>query len=154
MNYALSGAGFFIAAGWLSGVAMIAKLIGGIQWVAHTGQMRTVGMLMAAGAICAIAGLVAFGTRRIPKGILCAAAVIAGVHLVNAIGMYMLLSTNGRAGPEFMPFALFSSILPTSTQFIGMPAANASLFILPVATLLAAAFSLAFGMGSRSRSEA
>jgi hypothetical protein len=124
MNYIRSAVWLFLSAGWLSGVSVIAKAIGGYQWIEHTGQSRTVAMLVAA-----------FRNRRAPSALIIAVAVVVGVHLINAIGMYILYSSNGRAGPILLPFMLLSAWIPTSTQFIGFPPSNASFLILPVATL-------------------
>lgn len=133
------------AAGWLSGIAFIAKLIGGYQWIEHMGQSRAVSMLALMGASCAAAGLAHALLGRLPKFVAIPVAVLAGVHLVNAIGLYILASTNGHAGAIMIPFMLLSSIVPTTTAFVGVPAGNTSVFILPAATFMLLTASLAFG---------
>ena len=135
MNYIRSAVWLLLSAGWLSGVSLIAKAIGGYQWIEHTGQSRTVAMLVAASVLCVLMGVSAFRNRRAPFALLIAVAIVVGVHLINAIGMYILYSTNGRAGPILLPFMLLSAWVPTSTQFVGFPPSNASFLILPVATL-------------------
>ena len=125
-----------LAAGWLSGVSAIAKLIGGYQWIEHTGQTRPVAMLLLLGGLCLASGLALLAMRRLPKSLGLAILCAAGIHLFNAIGLYILLSTNGHAGIIMIPFALVSAVLPTTTQFVGMPVGNASLLILPIATFV------------------
>jgi hypothetical protein len=127
-----------LAAGWLSGIGLIANLVGGAKYIAHVGQTRPVAMLAVMGTFCAVAALMLFLKKRLPRFLLIAIAAVAGLHLLNAAGMYILYSTNGHAGPAVMlPFILLASVLPTSTTFWGMPVGNASLLLLPVATFAA-----------------
>lgn len=126
---------------WLSGITLIADQIGGYQWIGHMGQTRTVALLAAMGMLCVASALLVTLLRRLPKPVTFAVAALAGLHLINAVVMYIQYSTNGHERVA-MPFVLLSAILPTRTFFIGMPHANVSLLILPVVTLLACLFSL------------
>ena len=67
---------------------------------------------------------------------------MAGVHLINALGLYMLVRTNGPGDAIMIPFALLASVLPTTTAFVGAPPSTVSIFILPVTTFLLLAASL------------
>lgn len=125
-----------LAAGWLSGISVIAKFIGGYRWIEHMGQSRTVTMLAAMGGLCVVSAFAIILVRRLPKLASVAVAIVLGLHFFNALGLYVLLSSNGRAGSAMIPFMLVSAVLPTSTQFLGMPPGNASVFLLPGVTLL------------------
>lgn len=125
-----------LAAGWLSGIVFIAKLIGGSQYIAHVGQSRPVAMLALMGALCFAAALALALAKRLPRALSIAIATVGGLHLVNAMGAYMMYITNGTASPALMlPFVLLASVIPTSTMFVGMPVGNASLLLLPAVTL-------------------
>jgi hypothetical protein len=135
MHIALFPLWIGLAAGWLSGIAFIARLIGGYQYIQHMGQARTVTMLALAGALCFVSGCALLWLRRLPTPLKIAIAVVAGIHLLGAVG-FLLGSTTGIAGVLLIPFRLIAAVLPTKTFFVGMPAGNGALLLLPIGTLL------------------
>ncbi len=149
MRFLLLPFWLIVAAGWLSGITIIAKWIGGYQWIDHMGQSRPVSMLALVGASCAAAGLAHARQGRLPKFLAILVAAMAGVHLINALGLYMLVRTNGPGDAIMIPFALLASVLPTTIAFVGAPPSTVSIFILPVTTFLLLAASLAFGRQAR-----
>jgi hypothetical protein len=150
MHFVLCALWLGLAAGWLSGISVIANIIGGYRWIEHMGQSRTVTMLAAMGCLCLISAFAIILVRRLPKVASLAVAILLGLHFFNALGLYVLMSTNGRAGSALIPFMLVSTVLPTSTQFLGMPPGNASIFLLPGITLLVWLASLQLAPNSSS----
>lgn len=136
VHIALSVIWIAVATGWFACIALIERMIGGYQFIVHTEMTRPVAMLALMTGLSLACALLVLARRPLPKALSIAVAALAALHLVNAIGMIIFLSTNGRPGAIMLPFALISKVVPTSTQFLGMPPGNASLLILPVATLL------------------
>ena len=155
MRYFLSAIWACLAVGWLSGISLIARLIGGYKYIEHMGQTRTVLMLSLMAAGCLVAAVVLAVWRRLPALLSWCVGAVAGVHLFNALGMLILFNTNGHAPPLVMlPFRLVSLAVPTTTLFAGMPPGNASLLILPVVTLLVLRISVATGRVSPTAASA
>lgn len=146
MRYFLSAIWACLAVGWLSGISVIARLIGGYKYIEHMGQTRTVLMLSLMAAGCLVAAIVLAVWRRLPALLSWCVGAVAGVHLFNAFGLLILSNAIGHVSPLVMLlFGLVSLAVPTTTQFAGMPPGNASLLLLPVVTLLILSISVATG---------
>ena len=155
MRAALAALWLALAAGWLSGIVVIAKLIGGARYIAHMGLSAQVTLLTTMGALCAAVALGLVVLKTLPRALSAAVAIGAGLHLLNAVGVYIMLTTNGHASPGVMlPFVLLGSLVPTTTTFYGMPPGNGGLFLLPAATLVLLAVSVATSAPARARGEA
>lgn len=144
MNIILSVLWAALAVVWLSCISFIARLVGGYQWLVDTGQTRQVLMLTAVAVLCILAAVTYLLKKPLNKSLSIVISVAVGIHLVNAIGFFIMVSTNGRAGAALLPFMLIASIIPTETQFVGIPPGNFSIFILPVSTLVLWLISVSF----------
>lgn len=152
MRLIVSAACVGLAVAWLSCVSVIARVIGGYKWLEHTGHARPVTMVVLMAILCiALAGALIF-LRRVPKLLSVGVGALAGLHLFNVVGFFLLTGPYGHV-PLFLlkPFHFVAITLPTTTRFVGMPPSTASFFILPIATLVVLLAAVAVSRGADSR---
>lgn len=125
---------------WISAFFVLASMVGGTQWLVHTGQgVRSMMNIFLAILCLAVAIFVVIGSKP-PKFLLFAALAVALVHLVNGLGSYLMvtLANNGITAPPLviLPFSLLGLAIPTNPIFAKGLVGNWQLFALPLANTL------------------
>lgn len=146
MRYLHSTLWLLFAAAWLAAFFVLASMVGGAQWLAHTGQGVPATMNILLAALClAVAVCVSFRSKA-KRLILFAALAVALVHLFNGLGSYLLvtLSNNRISVPPalMLPFYLVGSVIPTNPIFAKGLVGNWQLVALPLANAVLALLSL------------
>lgn len=122
-----------LAAAWISGISVIARSIGGYQYILHRELGLTVGMLTFMATLCVASAIMLTVTRQMPRWLWITTDIAAGIHFFN-----VLVLASGS-----MLLLIIFAFIPTTTMFVGIPSGNMALFILPVATIVVSSVSVA-----------
>lgn len=157
MQYIFSILWLALGGTWISAVIYLGHMVGGVQWLIHTGQGRPAAMNILMAMICVVAAIKLGVTKKLHIAIIISATVVILVHLVNAFGIYLMYESNGRifsTDPWLMlPFRLLAMAIPTNTVFTGKLSGNHVFFILPIASAALLAASVFISTFGRSRVE-
>lgn len=103
-----------LAAAWVIPIFQLCAVLGGCQWIELHRQTRAVALSGSMIALCSLAAFFSLTVDGIPKLLRICMVVVAGIHIFNAVGTYLFMSTNGHIHPIFMlPFRLIGSLAPT-----------------------------------------
>lgn len=137
MHILLSFFWLAVGAGWWLAFSFVGYRAGGYQWIQHTGQALPAAMNLILVVLCLATTIGLLLSRGFAKGLALAITAVLIPHLINAAGVYVMSITNGHAGVLMLPFMIFGNLLPTNSNFTGMPVGNFSLVLLPLASLIA-----------------
>ena len=137
-----------LAACWVVPILRLCQVIGGCQWLGHMGQAGAAATAAAMVALCVLAAIANISHGGVPGVVKLAIVLASSLHLFQAVGFYILTSSNGHASPlVLLPFALVSAVFP-SVIVTGNGAVMAALYVaLPL-------FCLALALSARRPSRA
>lgn len=126
-----------LAAGWTSAFLVLSSLVGGVQWLAHTGHVRPALLNLLMAALCAAAAIQGLRGVALRAPLPLFIAIGAVLHMLNILGFFLLQT------PLALPFYWLATVLPTNPYVIpasnlSVPVALVAIWLLPVATLVAA----------------
>ena len=157
MQYLLSILWLVLAWTWISGVMFLGHTVGGVEWLVHTGRGIPAAMNVLMAAICVVAAIDLSVTKKLRRSIVISAAVVILIHLVNALGMYLIYESSGRTFRSdswlMVPFRLLSMVLPTNTLFTEQLSGNHVFLILPIASVTLLAVSVLINTFRKSQVE-
>lgn len=126
-----------LAGGWTSAFFTVGAMVGGVQWIAHSGHGRpaTLNLLMA--ALCAVVALQSLRGVKVPSFLPMSVAAGAVLHMLNIVGLFLI------GTPLALPFYWLATLLPTNPYVfrasnLSIPVAFVAIWLLPVATCVAA----------------
>jgi len=88
--------------------------------------------------------------KTCPKFSAFAVCRLTVVHLIDALGAFLMAAINRHAGALLLPLLLFPAVFSTNTGFLGMPGNGVSLMILPAVSLIALFLTRRVGTGAAS----
>ena len=121
----------------------LGSMFGGVQWLAHVGQLRPAGFDVLMAMLClAAAAHCGWRTDRLPTLLQVAIVLVSGLFLANVGGLYLVSESNGRIVFEnpalIRPFLQLSEIAPTSSAFTALLPGYSTLVLLPGSSLVLA----------------
>ena len=144
MHFILSIAWLLVGAAWVSAVLFMGHMVGGIEFLVHTGQGVPAAMNVLMAAVCLLAAICLLATKKVHISIIAVGAVAVLIHLINAFAIYLIYESNGGAFQTAPLLMRISAAIPTNTIFTERLVGNHVFFILPVgsAALLVLSFLL------------
>ena len=132
-----------LSAGWIAAFFYLGGRIGGVRYLAHVGMATPafLNLLMAVLSV-AMARRLLLGLPTLRSLPLLTLYVVTALHLVNLLGLFLMMLDNGRAFASnplvLVPFLLLSSVASTNSVFTERVPGFAGLVVLPLGTLLVA----------------